>query len=460
MVERILVVDDQEEVRDLLAGILERRGSEPVMASCAEDALDMLGKDAEDIDLVILDYDFGPKMNGLEALPEIKKIRSDLPVIILTGKGSIPLKVQAMKMGADHFVEKDFYMEENIETSLRGIDNLINLVRKSNKLRREAEYYRKALNQHYSVVGDSPPVRKMLDQAREVASGQYPVLIRGERGTGKELVAVTIHRSSAVREGPFITINCAQTEKLLERELFGQGENLPTRTAFGEGCIMLAGEGTLFLDEIGAMPIEIQRKILRFLDYQQSQRVGREKAINVNVRIIAATDADLEKDMGTGRFCTDLYARLAFETIWVPALRERKADIELLCYHFTERLAEEIPGVKAKKLSSEALSAMMEYDWPGNVRELKYIIERLTYRTDVDTVHLQHLPEEIRLPALTEAATGESFSEKVDNFQKLLLRSALLRSDWDSERAAEHLGLENQMLQRLCAKYHLLDTKK
>ncbi|MFC1714922.1 sigma-54-dependent transcriptional regulator [Candidatus Poribacteria bacterium] len=456
MSERILVVDDQEEIRDLLADILQRRGSESVMATCPEDALEMMGDDAENFDLVILDYDFGPKMNGLEALTRIKKIREDLPVIILTGKATIPVAVEAVKLGADHFVEKDFYLDERIEAALLRMDNLINLVKTSKELRREAEYYRKSLRERYNIVGETSQIREVLEQVKDVASIPRPVLIRGERGTGKELVAAAIHQSGARRRGPFITINCAAlAEGLLECELFGQEENAFTGSAFREGRFVLANKGTLFLDEIGNMSVEFQRKMLRVMEYQQFERVGGEKTIKVDVRVIAATNSDLEKDMREGRFREDLYDRLAFETIWVPPLRERKADIELLCYHFMKKLAEEIPGVKPKKISSEALSEMMDYNWPGNVRELKYITERLTYKIDGGTIFPHHLPEEITSPHLAEVIAGESFSEKVDGFQKRILISALLHSDWDLKRAAEELGMDPEAFQQLCSKYNL-----
>ena len=456
MSERILVVDDQEEIRDLLADILKRRDSESVMATCPEDALEMMGDDAENFDLVILDYDFGPKMNGLEALTRIKKIQPDLPVIILTGKGTVPLAVEAIKLGAADFVEKDFYLEEQVEASLIRLDNLINLLKTSKELRREAEYYRKSLRERYNIVGETPQIREMLAQVKEVASIPRPVLIRGERGTGKELVAAAIHQSGARRRGPFITINCAAlAEGLLECELFGQEENAFTGSSFREGRFVLANKGTLFLDEIGNMSVEFQRKMLRVMEYQQFERVGGEKTIKVDVRIIAATNSDLEKDMKEGRFREDLYDRLAFETIWVPPLRERKADIEPLCYHFMKKLAEEIPGVKPKKLPPETLSEMMDYNWPGNIRELKYVTERLTYKIDGDTIFPYHLPEEITSRHLTEAVAGESFSEKVEGFQKRILISALLHSDWDLKRAAEELKMDLEAVQQLCRKYNL-----
>ena len=456
MAERILVVDDQEEIQELLGDILQRRGSEPVMASCAEDALEIIGTEGGDLSLVILDYDFGSKMNGLEALAQIRKMQSDLPVIILTGKGTIPVAVEAMKLGANDFVEKNFYLEEQIEASLLRVDNLISLTSASRELRREAEYYRKNLRDSYNIVGETPPILEVLAQVREVASIPRPILIRGERGTGKELVAAAIHQSGTRRRSPFITVNCAAlAEGLLECELFGQEENAFTGSAFREGRFVLANKGTLFLDEIGNMSLEFQRKILRVIEYQQFERVGGEKTIRVDVRVIAATNADIEKDMRDGKFREDLYDRLAFETIWVPPLRDRKADIEILCYHFMKKLAEEIPGIKPKKVSPEALSQMMDYHWPGNVRELKYVIERLAYKAGSDTIFPHHLPEEVRSPGSTEEISGASFSEKMNNFQKRLILSALLSSDWDLKRAAEDLDMEHETFQQLCRKHNL-----
>lgn len=399
MPEKILIVDDQEEVRNLLADMLRRRGSDVVMASSAEEAIQIVSSPKDDIDLVILDYDFGPKMNGLEALKSIRKMKKDLPVIILTGKGSVPVAVQAMKLGANDFVEKDFYLEEQMEISLQRINNLINLYTANKELRRETEFYRKEQIERYNIVGESPQILKVLEQVKMVASIPRPVLIRGERGTGKELVAAAIHQSGIRRKGPFITINCAAIpEGLLECELFGQEENAFTGSAFREGRFVLANKGTLFLDEIGNMSLSFQQKILRVIEYQQFERVGGEKTIKVDVRIIAATNSDIEKDMREGRFREDLYDRLAFETIWVPPLRERKTDIEILSYHFMKKMAEEVPGVKPKKIAPETLDLMMQYDWPGNVRELKYVIERIIYKLEGDVILPCHLPDEIRNP--------------------------------------------------------------
>jgi DNA-binding NtrC family response regulator len=454
MPEKILIVDDQEEIRNLLADVLRRRGSEPTMAMCPEDALEMLGNPSSDFDLVILDYDFGQKMNGLEALIKIKKLKPDQTVIMLTGKGSVPLAVEAIKKGASDFVEKDFYIEDHLEVSLQRLNNLFNLYATNKELRQETEYYRNELKERYNIVGDSPKIKDVLQQVKGISSIPRPVLIRGERGTGKELIAAAIHQSGIRKKGPFITINCAAlAEGLLECELFGQEENAFTGSAFREGRFVLANKGTLFLDEIGNMSYEFQAKILRVIEYQQFERVGGEKTIKVDVRIIAATNANIEKNMKEGKFREDLYDRLAFETIWVPPLRERKSDIEPLCYHFMKKLSEEIPGVKPKRLSPETLSLMMEYDWHGNIRELKYVIERITYKLDGDTIFPHHLPEEIRLQSENTDVDGETYQEKLDSFQKKLILSALQDSNGDIKRTAEKLGMEFDVFQQLYSKY-------
>ncbi|MGB9597517.1 MAG: sigma-54-dependent transcriptional regulator, partial [Candidatus Poribacteria bacterium] len=414
-------------------------------------ALEILKDKANEFDLVILDYDFGQKMNGLSILTKIKQISPDLTVIMLTGKGSVPLAVEAMKLGASDFVEKDFYLEEHLEVSLHRLNNLLSLYATNRELRQETEYYRNEIKERYNIVGDSPQIKKVLEQVRAVASIPRPVLIRGERGTGKELIAAAIHQSGVRRKGPFITINCAAlAEGLLECELFGQEENAFTGSAFREGRFVLANKGTLFLDEIGNMSLEFQAKILRVIEYQQFERVGGEKTLKVDVRIIAATNADLEKAMHNGKFREDLYDRLAFETIYVPPLRERKCDIEPLCYHFMKKLSEEIPGVKPKRISPEALSMLMDYNWYGNIRELKYTIERIAYKLDGDTIFPHHLPEEIRSFSDTKDIAGNTFREKMYNYQRKLILTALQESNGDQRKAAEKLGIEYEVFKHLC----------
>ncbi|MFB3040388.1 MAG: sigma-54-dependent transcriptional regulator, partial [Candidatus Poribacteria bacterium] len=344
MPERILVADDQTAMQDLLTDLLERRGAEAVAVGTAEEGLEQISKSPDGFDLAILDLDFGEgAMNGITCLEEIKKINPSLPVIILTGKGTISTAVEAIKLGAQEYVEKDFYLEENMELALTRLDRLIRATIDNKRLRREREFYREELKGRYNIIGKSRAIRQMLELIEEVAPMPRPVTIRGERGTGKELVAAAIHNNSDRRKNAFITVNCAAlAEGLLECELFGQEDNAFTNSSFREGRFVLADKGTLFLDEIGNMSPEFQQKILRVLEYQQFERVGGTKTVKVDVRVIAATNSDLELDIESGKFRADLYDRLAFETIWLPPLRNRKEDIEILCYHFMDGLAAEV----------------------------------------------------------------------------------------------------------------------
>lgn len=262
MAERILVVDDQTAMQDLLTDLLEQRGAEPVAVGTVEEGLEMVSKSPDAFDLVILDLDFGEgQTNGLAGLEEIKKINPSLPVVILTGKGTISTAVEAIKLGAQEYVEKDFYIEENMELALTRLNHLIRATIDNKRLRREREFYREELKGRYNIVGKSRAIQQVHQQIAEVASIPRPVLIRGERGTGKELVAAAIHNNSDRQKRPFITINCAAlAEGLLECELFGQEDNAFTNSSFREGRFVLADRGTLFLDEIGNMSVEFHRR--------------------------------------------------------------------------------------------------------------------------------------------------------------------------------------------------------
>ncbi len=462
MPERILIVDDQITVQELLLDILARRGAEVKTADDAETAVEMVGNSPEGFDLVILDYDFGQeKMNGIEALEQMKAQNSELPVIFLTGKGTIATAVEAMKLGALDFVEKDFYIEEKMGQALLRIDQLLKANLDKKRLRRERDFYEELVGKKYNIVGKSKAIRDVIAQIEDVASIPRPVLIRGERGTGKELVAAAIHQSSNRKKHPFITINCAAlAEGLLECELFGQEDNAFTNSSFREGRFVLADKGTLFLDEIGNMSIEFQKKILRIIEYQQFERVGGTKTVKVDVRIITATNGDLEALMRQGQFRDDLYDRLAFETIWMPLLRERKEDVELLSYHFMEQLAAEVAGVNPKKLSPEALECLVQYDWPGNIRELKYVIERVTYKIDATTIFPHHLPQEIINQSPVVTTPCQSLQEKLESMEKQFLLDALEQQDWDEKAAAATLGIEFEQFQQLYQKHNLSDDEK
>jgi DNA-binding NtrC family response regulator len=450
MPTRILVADDQAAIQDLLTDLLKRRGAEPVPVGTAEEGLEQIAKSPDAFDLAILDLDFGEgKMDGLACLEAIKKVNPSLPIIILTGKGTVSTAVEAMKLGAHDYVEKDFYIEQNMELALTRLDRLIRTTVDNKRLRHEREFYREELKGQYNIVGTSRAIQQVLELIREVASIPRPVLIRGERGTGKELVAAAIHDSSDRKKNVFTTINCAAlAEGLLECELFGQEDNAFTNSSFREGRFVLADKGTLFLDEIGNMSLEFQQKILRILEYQQFERVGGTKTIKVDVRILAATNSDLESDMERGKFRADLYDRLAFETIWLPPLRDRKEDIEHLSYHFMDRLAAEVAGIKPKKLTPDTLDYLSAYDWPGNVRELKYVIERVTYKIEGDTVFPYHLPQELHT-AYTSAGDAESFSNRVSEFEKQVLVEAYEQCQKDLGAIAERLRIPLDSVKQL-----------
>ena len=454
MAERILVADDQTEIQDLLTDLLEQRGAEVATVGTAEEALELIAKDTDAFDLVILDLDFGDgQMNGIACLEEIRKTTTSLPVIILTGKGTVSTAAESIKLGAQEFVEKDFYLEENIDLALTRLDHLIRTTIDNKRLRREREFYREELKGQYNIVGKSRRIQKVIEQIKEVAPIPRPVLIRGERGTGKELVAAAIHHDSPRKKNAFITINCAAlAEGLLECELFGQEGNAFTNSSFREGRFVLADKGTLFLDEIGNMSHEFQQKILRVLEYQQFERVGGSKTIKVDVRVLAATNSDLESEMKGGKFREDLYDRLAFETIWLPSLRERKEDIEFLCYRFMERLAAEVAGVKPKKLVPETLDYLSAYHWPGNVRQLKYVIEQITYKVEGDTISTHHLPQEM-LTAYSAEAGEQSLANRLGEFEKQLLTEAYEGCQGNLEAIARQLSIPLDCVKHLVEKY-------
>ena len=457
MPERILVADDQEEIQDLLREMLLQRGAEVTSVGTAQEALDLIFKDIDAFDLVILDLDFGERqMNGLACLEEIRKRTTALPVIILTGKGTVSTAAESIKLGAEEFVEKDFYLEENMELALIRLDNLIRTTIDNKRLRREREFYREELIGKYNIVGKSLQIQQLIQQIQEVSPIPRPVLIRGERGTGKELVAAAIHHDSPRKKNAFITINCAAlAEGLLECELFGQEDNAFTNSSFREGRFVLADKGTLFLDEIGNMSYEFQQKILRVLEYQQFERVGGSKTIRVDVRVLAATNSDLELEMEQGKFREDLYDRLAFETIWMPPLRERREDIELLCYHFMERLAAEVAGVKPKKLLPETLDCLKFYHWPGNVRQLKYVIEQITYKIEGDTISSHHLPQEI-LASHSAEADERSLANKLREYEKQLLTEAYAESQGNLEAIARQFSIPLESVKQLVEKYRIV----
>lgn len=389
---RILIADDQPEVTKAIADVCKDRGLDPVCVAKSEEAIAKVKAEPQGFGLAILDYDFGRrKKNGLEAFKEIKGLAPELPVVFLTGQGTVAIAVEAMKLGAADFVEKDKDFADNLELAFAKVEKLLKLAGENKELKDQVAFYQQELYRRYSIVGHT--LGDTLKLVERMAAIPRPILIRGERGTGKELMAAAIHKASSRKGGPFVTVNCAAlAEGLLECEIFGQEENCYPGAPFRRGRFEMAHRGTLFLDEVGNMSLDFQQKILRVIEYQSFERVGGTQTIKVDVRIIGATNADLEEDMRRGKFREDLHDRLAFETITLPPLRERKDDVPVLAMHFLNALSAEIPGIAPRTFSAEALAALKEFPWPGNIRELKFYVERLAYRTAEAVIKPEHLP--------------------------------------------------------------------
>ncbi|MBI4871551.1 MAG: sigma-54-dependent Fis family transcriptional regulator [Candidatus Riflebacteria bacterium] len=450
---RLLVVDDQPEVVRLVSEVATGQGLAVESHGDADSALAAVKKDPTAFSLAILDYDLGRrKKNGLELLGDLRRVAPDLRVVMLSGEGTIPLTVAAMRAGASAWIEKNFDLSDNLEVNLRRLlenrplqDELAVARERNRELSERVDFYQEEFYKKYRVVGQSAAIKEVLTQVERLAPIPRPVLIFGERGTGKELVAAAIHRASPRRSGPFVTLNCsALSEGLLECELFGQEENAFNNAPFRRGRFELAHKGTLFLDEIGNMPHDFQQKILRVLEYQAFERVGGGTTVKVDVRVVAATNADLEKEMKAGKFREDLYDRLAFESVRLPPLRERLEDIPPLAAHFLRVISAEVPGIEPQGFEPEAERLLASYDWPGNIRELKFYVERVGYRTRGAIIRVEDLPPFRESAAQAAEASLGSFHERVAQFQRKLIQEALTRCSGDRARAASSLSLSEE----------------
>jgi len=471
----IVCVDDQAEVRRLLGDVFRARGRDVASFDDGEDAIHWL--DTGDAEMVVLDLDLGPnKRTGIEICAEIRSRHPDLPIIILTGHGTIDDAVAAVKAGAVDFLTKDPYLEDKLEISVEKVERMLGYIHdkrrledENRELRATNERLRRIAGRRWQIVGDSAPMQGVMAKIERVAPVPRPVLVLGPRGTGKELVARAIHYLSPRATEPFITINCAAVaESLLESELFGHEEGAFTgATKQKEGKFELADGGTLFLDEIGNMSLDFQAKILRVLEYQRFERVAGAEAIQVDVRVIAATNAELRHAMAEGKFRRDLYDRLAFEVIRLPPLRERMDDVPSLAAHFLGRFREEV-GIDVEEISAEALDRLAAYDWPGNVRELKNVVERAVYSARGRVISGADI--EAALPRGGDAAPGEltafvddpslPLAERVDAFERALCRDALERTRFNQREAAEMLGLTYDQFRQRYRKYGLGKDKE
>ncbi len=443
MFPSILIVDDEPSIVQSLSGLLTDEGFEVITANNGYEALKII--EAEAPDLVLLDI-WMPGIDGIETLKEIKKNSASLPVIIITGHGNVETAVKATKLGAFDLIEKPL----NIDKVIVAINNALNFRR----LEEENRYLRKKTIEKHSISGSSAPVQALNLQIATVAPTESWVLIKGENGTGKELVARTIHQLSPRAESPMVDVNCAAIpETLIESELFGHEKGAISGSSTKKrGKFELANTGTIFLDEIGDMSLVTQAKILRVLDEKKFQRVGGGRVLTTDVRVIAATNKDLVVEIENGRFREDLYYRLNVVPIEVPPLRDRTADIPALVDIFLAEAATS-NREKRKTIASDAMEILTRYTWPGNVRELKNLIERLAIMVQKDTIAIKDLPANL---SDSKTAAGELFSiDGLDKariaFEAEYVRKKLTAYDNDLGKTAKAIGVKLKYIKSLMA---------
>jgi DNA-binding NtrC family response regulator len=440
MPNKILIVDDEPFNLDVLEQELNDRG---YSIERAADGAEALGKfESFHPDLVLLDYQM-PGMNGIEVLKELRNRGNDAPVVMITAHGTIERAVEAMKEGAYDFVQKPFEPDHLALVVDKAMDR--------ETLRREVEILSEEVSErHHLVIGKSVKMNQAVDSAKKAAASKATVLLLGESGTGKELVARAIHGWSERREKPFVAINCVGLSKeLLESELFGHEKGAFTGAhQQKKGKMELADGGTVFLDEVGDITPELQTKLLRFLQEREFERVGGTKPIRVDVRIIAATNRDLDGDVKQGRFREDLFYRLNVVPVNLPPLRERKEDIPDLAKFFLERFSKETKK-NFSEITPDALQKLSAHDWPGNVRELGNVIERAVVLDYGPKLSLADLPSRITGAAQADPAAELSYHEAVDAARRELVRKALAQADGNRTEAAKILGLHKTHLFRL-----------
>jgi two-component system nitrogen regulation response regulator NtrX len=457
MSETILVVDDEESIRSSLAGILEDEGYRTLTAVDGIDALAAVQRELPD--LVLLDI-WMPKLDGLKTLQALKERYPALTVVMMSGHGTIETAVKSTKLGAHDFIEKPLSLEKVLVT----VNNALAMGR----LKEENSSLRGMVLGEHEMIGESPLIRTLGEQIRMAAPSSASVLITGENGTGKELVARSIHWFSARADKPFVEVNCAAIpEELIESELFGHERGAFTgATAQKKGRFDLADGGTIFLDEIGDMTLKTQAKVLRILQERKFERVGGTRTVEVDVRVVAATNKVLEEEIRAGRFREDLYYRLNVVPLTAPPLRERRDDIPLLAGYFLGKL-DTRPTGERKVLAPETLEAMKRYDWPGNVRELKNIIERLVIMVPGSVITPAHLPvyvagEDPRGHGTTklDSVLGlSSLREAREEFEKEFILQKLEEHEWNISKTAEAIELERSNLHRKIKSYGI-DLKR
>jgi len=456
----ILVIDDEEIMREILETLLNREGYAVRTAATAGEGLE-LAKSVP-FDAVILDVML-PDMNGVDALEEIRRVDEELPVLMITAFASVETAISAMKRGAFDYITKPFKNDE-VLVVLNNATERRRLVAENRALRANLQA---SQNRFGGIIGRSPRMRQIFDMLLQVAPSRATVLIQGESGTGKELIARALHMNSTRAEKPFVTVNSGNLPPdLLESNLFGHVKGAFTGAVYPKkGLFELADRGTIFFDEIGNVPLDTQAKLLRVIQEREFMRLGGVETIKVDVRIVAATNVDLQRMMDDGRFREDLYYRLNVINLQLPPLRDRKEDIPLLVQHFIEKyIAENAKG--PLEITPAALDVLTDYDWPGNIRELENTIERAVVLATTNRIDSDLIPENIRmnrtfrLPQINVPPEGIPFRDVVSDFEKSLIESTLEAAGGVQKRAAELLQIKPTTLNEMIKRYDIRLKKR
>lgn len=443
MAESILVVDDEKSILNILSAVLIDEGYHVLMATGGIDALKIIKSETPSI--VLLDI-WMSDMDGIETLRRIKALFPKVIVIMMSGHGSIETAVKATKLGAYDYIEKPL--------SLEKVVLIIKHALREKSLEEENKDLRSKIERRFELIGDSQAMLRLKELIKTAGPTNSRVLISGENGTGKELVARWIHLSSIRADRPFVEVNCAAIpETLIESELFGHEKGAFTGAVeMKRGKFELADGGTLFLDEIGDMSLATQAKVLRVLQEQRFNRVGGSKTIQVDVRVIGASNKNLPEEIKRGNFREDLYYRLNVIPLHIPPLRERKEDIGLLVKNFLVKISEE-QGLKGRSITEDAIEILKRYDWPGNVRELKNIVERLMIMVQNPIINKDDVFLFLESSNLTNSSASANLSfsslkEARSSFEREYIIQRLKENDWNISKTAEAIKIERSHLHR------------
>ena len=449
---KVLIIDDEEDVRSTLKMVLEREGYDIVLAANGEAGLKIAER--ENPDLIFLDIKMA-QMDGMEVLRRLKPVDGTPPVVMISGHGTVQTAVEATKLGAFDFIEKPPEYDRLLLVARNALSQ--------KKLTDENRRLKLTFDERYRMVGTSSALQKVAEDIKRAAPTNATVLIMGESGVGKELVARAIHRNSLRKDGAFVQVNCAAIpEELIESELFGHEKGSFTGATEKQiGKFELADKGTIFLDEVGDMSLRTQAKVLRVLQEGEVERIGSQKTIQVDVRVIAATNKALEEAIEKGDFREDLYFRVSVIPITVPPLRERTEDIAVLAQHFVRQFSAD-NNFKPKTLTPEAVEALRRHPWRGNVRELRNTIERLIIMVPEDPIRPEHLTDVLRRPASEGAAPAESAGSLRDfkeSAERAFLVQKLRESKWNISATAAAIGTPRSNLYKKLEQYGITQEK-